>query len=87
MRTMTATEVSRNFRKVLDSLERGHEEIVVVRHHHPIARIIPGTARMTALEALADLHRTLDEKEGEAWLKDAAGADRLLVAERRDPWA
>ncbi len=87
MRTMTATEVSRNFRQVLDSLERGNEEIVVVRHHHPIARFIPGTPRMTALEALADLHRTLDDAEGDAWLRDTTKADRPLVAERCDPWA
>jgi antitoxin (DNA-binding transcriptional repressor) of toxin-antitoxin stability system len=87
MRTMTATEVSRNFRKVLDSLERGNDEIVVVRHHHPIARLIPGAPRMTALEALADLHRTLEDSEGAAWIKDAAAADHLRVAERRDPWA
>lgn len=87
MQTMTATEVSRNFRRVLDSLERGDDEVVIVRHNHPIARLIPGTPRMTALTALADLYCTIDDAEGEAWLKDADGMDRMAAAERRDPWA
>jgi antitoxin (DNA-binding transcriptional repressor) of toxin-antitoxin stability system len=87
MRTMTATEVARGFRRVLDSLEHGGEEIVVVRNHQPVARLVPGAARVTALEALADLHRSLEDAEGEAWLGDLRGADRLLAREARDPWA
>jgi antitoxin (DNA-binding transcriptional repressor) of toxin-antitoxin stability system len=87
MKTMTATEVSRNFSRVLDTLERGDEEIVVLRGRHPVARMVPGAPRMTALEALGDLYRTLDDAEGEAWLEDMAGADRRLRPEVRDPWA
>ena len=84
---MTATEVGRNFSRVLDTLERGDEEIIVLRGRHPVARMIPGAPRMTALEALGDLYRTLDDAEGEAWLEDVAGADRRLRREVRDPWA
>jgi antitoxin (DNA-binding transcriptional repressor) of toxin-antitoxin stability system len=84
---MTATEVSRHFSRVLDTLERGEEEIVVLRGRHPVARMVPGAPRMTALEALGDLYRTLDDAEGEAWLEDMAGADRRLRREVRDPWA
>lgn len=87
MRTMTATDIARGFSRVLDSLEHGGEEIVVVRNHHPVARIVPGAPRMTALEALSDLYRVLDDAEGELWAADSARADRLLVAEARDPWA
>jgi len=87
MKTMTATEVSRNFSRVLDTLERGDEEIVVLRGRHPVARLVPGAPRMTALEALGDLYRTLDDAEGKAWLDDMAGADRRLGREVRDPWA
>jgi antitoxin (DNA-binding transcriptional repressor) of toxin-antitoxin stability system len=87
MKTMTATEVSRNFSRVLDTLERGDEEIVVLRGRHPVARMVPGAPRMTALEALGDLYRTLDDAEGEAWLEDMAGTDRRLGREVRDPWA
>ena len=84
---MTATEVSRNFSRVLDTLERGDEEIVILRGRHPVARMVPGAPRMTALEALGDLYRTLDDADGEAWLEDMAGADRRLGREVRDPWA
>lgn len=87
MRLLSATEVARTFSRVLDSLEQGGEEIVVMRHNHPVATLVPGAARMTALEALADIHRTLDDSEGAAWLSDMQDADRLLVQEARDPWA
>ena len=42
---------------------------------------------MTALEALADLYRTLADAEGAAWLEDAKRADRRVRKQIRDPWA
>ena len=33
--------------------------MLVVRNNHPIARILPGVAQMTALEAMSDPYRTL----------------------------
>ena len=87
MQTMTATEVARRFSRLLDALERGGEEIVIIRNHHPVAKLVPGAARMNALEALADLHATMDDGEGEAWLRDAKLNNRSFAAERRDPWA
>ena len=87
MVTMTATEVNRKFRQVLDSLANNGQEIVVIRNHQPVARLIPGTPRMNALEALADLHRTLDNCEADSWLQDMAVADRPVGKELRDPWA
>jgi len=87
MKTLSATEVSRNFSRVLDSLEHGGGEIVIIRNNHPVARLIPGAPRMTALEAFADLYRTIDDAEGGAWLADIEKGERLLAAETRDPWA
>lgn len=87
MKTMTATEIARGFRRVLDALEHGGEEIVVMRNNHPVARLVPGAPRLKAIEALGDLYRVLDDAEGEAWAADAVKTDRRLVAERRDPWA
>jgi antitoxin (DNA-binding transcriptional repressor) of toxin-antitoxin stability system len=87
MKTLTATEVSRNFSRILDELEHGGEEIVIVRGRHPVAKMVPGALRLTALEALGDLYRTLDDAEGRAWLEDMVGADRPLRQEVRDPWA
>ena len=87
MRTLSATEVARSFSRILDSLEHGGEEIVIIRNNHPVARLVPGAARMTALEAMADLYRTMDDAEGQAWLEDIRKADRPLSKELRDPWA
>lgn len=86
MRTVTATEAARNFSRVLDMLEHGAEEIVVVRNNHPVAKLVPGAPRMTALEALADLHRTLPDREGAAWLKASRKMDRRFRRQIRDPW-
>jgi antitoxin (DNA-binding transcriptional repressor) of toxin-antitoxin stability system len=87
VRTLSATEVARNFSRVLDSLEQGGEEVVVLRNNHPVARLVPGAARLNAIEALGDLYGTLDEAEGASWLEDIRRGDRLMVAEARDPWA
>jgi antitoxin (DNA-binding transcriptional repressor) of toxin-antitoxin stability system len=87
MQALSATEVARNFSRLLDSLEHGGEEIVVMRNKHPVAKLVPGAARMTAIEALGDIFATLDDAEGTAWIEDIARGDRLRVAEARDPWA
>ena len=87
MKILTATEISRNFSRILDDLERGGEEIVIVRGKHPVARMVPGAPRLNALEALADLYHTIDDAEGSAWLKDMENADRQVKKEMRDPWA
>jgi prevent-host-death family protein len=87
MTTMTATELARNLSAVLDRLEHGSEEIVVVRSRHPVARLVPGAPRMTAMEAFADLYGAISPEEGEAWKRDCAAADRTLREELADPWA
>ena len=87
MRTVTATEAARNFSRMLDLLEHESEEIVVLRNNQPVAKLVPGAPRMTALEALGDLHRTLPDAEGGAWPEDASRMDRRLRKQVRDPWA
>ena len=88
MKTITATELARNLRQVLDRLAAGGEEIVVKRNHQMVARILPGTARQTALEAMADLYRTLPEHAAAGWVESgrktfASKLDKAV----RDPWA
>lgn len=87
MKILSATEISRNFSRVLDALEQGGEEIVVMRGKHPVAKMVPGAPRLTALEALADLYHTLDDAEGRDWLRDMTKADHPAKGEIRDPWA
>ena len=85
MTTITATEMGRNLSRVLDRLEFAGEEMAIVRNQHVIGRILPGTPRMTAREALSDLFGALTAREGAAWLKDSR---RIRTSGRmRDPWA
>jgi len=86
VRTISATEAARNFSRMLDLLEHESEEIVVVRNNHPVAKLVPGAPRLTALEALADLYQTLPGKEGTAWLRDSRRVDRRGRQQVRDPW-
>ena len=50
MKTLSVTEVARNFRKVLDSVEHGQEEIVLVRNRRQVARLVPEPPCQNALE-------------------------------------
>jgi prevent-host-death family protein len=87
MSTVTATEFSRNFSAILDRVEFKHEELIIVRNNREVARVIPGPASMTALEAMADLYRTLPEEAAAGWLEDARIPDDGRADELRDPWA
>jgi len=87
MKTLTVTEGARNFRAVLNSLERDQEEIVLVRNRRQIARLIPESPRQDALEVFGDLYRTLDEKTAAAlsaavtsvgWRSNAERSERRM---------
>jgi antitoxin (DNA-binding transcriptional repressor) of toxin-antitoxin stability system len=90
VKSLTATEVARNFSQVLDDLEESHEEVVIVRNHRMIARIIPEPAEQNALEVLGDVFRTLDDETADA-LAEAIELARTeksgTLDELRDPWA
>ncbi len=73
MKTITATELARNLRQVLDRLVTEGEEVIIERNHRQIARLVPGPGRQTALEAMADLYRTLPPAAAAGWLEDAQG--------------
>jgi len=90
MKTRSVTEVARNFSAVLDAVERDQEEIVLVRNHRQIARLVPEAPRQDALEVLGDLYRTLDDETAAA-LSAAVSSRRKSrrgrVSELRNPWA
>lgn len=87
MVTMTATEFVRNFSKMLDRLEFAAEEIVITRNKHVVAKLIPGAAVLTAVEAFGDIFGILSDEDGEAWMKDSCEATGTLRNEMEDPWA
>ena len=90
VKTLTVTEAARNFSRLLDEVEREQEEIVLVRNHRQIVRLMPEPPAQNALEVLGDLYRTLDDETAETLAKavnrtrkgKAATLDAL-----RNPWA
>jgi len=66
-----------------------HEEFVIERNHREVARMLPGPGQQTALEAMADLYRTLPEDAATGWMSNSRDTDapETLGEELRDPWA
>lgn len=83
MRTITATEASRNFSDLLDAIERG-ETVTITRGNHAVAEIGPARRRTGA-----DLRSALDEipPPDERFAADITAALALLTSEGNDPWA
>lgn len=83
MRTITATEASRNFSDLLDAIERG-EIVTITRGNHAVAEIGPARRRRGA-----DLRAALDEipPPDERFTESIAAALALLTSEGNDPWA
>ncbi len=86
MKTLTATNVSRNFSRVLDEVTHRGEEITITRNKQPVAKLVPGVPRMSALEALSDIYQTIDPDEGREWIEDIGEMNDLLSDGIKDPW-
>ena len=89
MKTITATDLARNLRRVLDQLAIEREEIVIERNRQQVGRLLPGRARQTALEALADLYRTLPDDAAATWEADGRSGrwkGGRLDKGIRNPW-
>lgn len=89
MKTLSVTEVARNFSAVLDAVERDQQEVVLVRNQRPVARLIPEAPRQDALTVFGDLYRTLDDETADALsraLTSRRRSRRGRVSELRQPW-
>ncbi|MDR0246781.1 MAG: type II toxin-antitoxin system Phd/YefM family antitoxin [Burkholderiales bacterium] len=84
MLLISATDLARRTREVLDKVVIQGATIIVERNQRVIARIAPEVPYMTANAALADLGGGLLPEEADAWLKDSRGNFDETV---RDPWA
>jgi antitoxin (DNA-binding transcriptional repressor) of toxin-antitoxin stability system len=90
VKTLSATDVARNFSAVLDGIERDQEEIVLVRNRQAVARLVPEAPRHDALSVFGDLYRTLDDRTAEALsaaISTLRKRRRGRVSELRQPWA
>ena len=83
MRTMTATEASRNFSDLLDAIEQG-ETVTITRGNHPVAEIGPARRR-TGSDLRAALGG-IPAPDGR-FAEGIAAAVALLETDRGDPWA
>jgi len=82
MPTITATDLARNTRAILDQVAGG-EAVDVERNQRIIATLVPAVRSMTAQEALAGLRPMLSRTWAGQWLKDSrTGFDDGV----RNPW-
>jgi antitoxin (DNA-binding transcriptional repressor) of toxin-antitoxin stability system len=89
MKTMTVTEVARNFSSVMDGVESEQEEIILLRNNRPVGRLVPEPPEKTALEVLGDLYRTLDDKTADALaeaIKSTRKGKGATLKGLRNPW-
>ncbi len=84
--TVTATELARNLREILNAVEFGSATVAVVRNKRVIATISPRPPLMTAEKALAGVWGLVGEDAGKDWGKDARSGESLDVG-LRDSWA
>lgn len=84
MQAISATDLARHTRQILDAVASRGETVVIERNHVMIAKIMPSEVTMTAAQALADLRPMLTPQQGAAWLKDSDGGFGEAL---RDPWA
>jgi antitoxin (DNA-binding transcriptional repressor) of toxin-antitoxin stability system len=84
MPIISATDLARNTREILDGVVSRGEVVAIERNRVMIAKIVPPERTMTAAQALAGLRPTLTPEQGEAWLKDSKQPFDETV---RDPWA
>jgi hypothetical protein len=78
MKKITATALARNLSAILDRLAIEDEPLAIERNHREVARLVPGPAHLTALEAMAGLSRTLPGKAAADWERDSRSGGILL---------
>jgi antitoxin (DNA-binding transcriptional repressor) of toxin-antitoxin stability system len=85
MPTISATELTRNTREILDRVVTRGETVTIERNHTLIAQIMPAQKTMTASQALAGLvFPILTPQQANAWLQESKdGFDEAV----RNPWA
>ncbi|KVL93086.1 type II toxin-antitoxin system Phd/YefM family antitoxin [Burkholderia stagnalis] len=84
MPTITATELARHTRQILDLVAQRHETVVVERNQTAIARLVPAEPVMNAEQALDGLPTSLGAEDAARWLRDSRTDFEDGV---RDPWA
>ena len=90
MLTISATDLARNTREILDKVASRGETVAIERNHTLIAQIMPPQRTMTAAQALDGLALPmLTRAQANAWMKDSKkqGSKEKFGDAVRDPWA
>lgn len=83
--TISATDLARNTREILDRVISGGETVAIERNQTLIAQIMPVQRSMSAAQALSGLQMPkLTPAQAHAWLKESK---EKFGEELRDPWA
>lgn len=86
MQTVSATDLARNTREILDNVANGGQTVAVERNQVLIATIMPALPTMTAAQAFSSLPLPmLTAAEAAAWLKDSR--DESFDNTIHNPWA
>ena len=83
MPTVSATELARNAREILDMVASRGETVIVERNRSVVARITPHERIVTAAQALAALRPVMTLEQAAAWLEESRGTFDEAV---RDSW-
>ena len=83
MPTVSATELARNAREILDMVASGGKVVTVERNRAVVARITPPERIVTAAQALAALRPAMTLDQAAAWLRESRETFDEAV---RDPW-
>ncbi len=85
MQRISATDLARHTREILDRVVHRGETLAVERNHSVIAKLLPAELTMTATQALTGLPLPmLTDVQAAAWLNDSQeGFDQAL----HNPWA
>ena len=90
MLTISATDLARNTREILDKVASRGETVAIERNHTLIAQLMPPQRTMTATQALDGLALPmLTRAQANAWLKDSREEESKEAFDDavRDPWA
>ncbi len=86
---MSVIEFARNINAAMREMKFSGEDLLLVRNQRPVARITLETKRQTALQAMGDIYRTLDDppKETVKFVRQhKRGARKGTLKELRNPW-
>lgn len=84
MQIISATDLARNTRKILDDVVSRGETVEIARNQVTVARLVPPETTMTAAQALNGMRRVLTPSQADAWLQESRDDFNHSVT---DPWA